>query len=213
MTKQLAGSMYDVRFAGFQQLLIAALCTVVFAGFIPQRSLAQQINYLDFNAAQATPGQSSTACGSIPGGPAASGVLFCLNYEAGGVDGISYVSDTYPAPIDPNASTDGDSGSTNYALQLTQSAASQASSVWYSTPQNVANGFNRLVYIQNHTFFGILVPPVPALPMDLPLSFKMRWSAGTRSLWRLCRNRLGPDSPWLGRRLPGLRRNRQQHRA
>ena len=141
MTKKLAGSACNVRFTGFQQLLIAALCAVAFAGLSPQRSVAQQLTYNDFNAPQATPGQSSTACSSISGGPAANGVNFCLNYEAGGVDGISFILDNYPPSIDPNASSDGGTGSTNYALQLTQNAGSQASSVWYSTPQNVAGGF------------------------------------------------------------------------
>ncbi|MGD0482622.1 MAG: choice-of-anchor D domain-containing protein [Terracidiphilus sp.] len=160
MKKQLAGSARNVRLAGFQPLLIAALYAMAFAGLFPQRSPAQQVTYLDFNAPQAALGQSSTACGSITGGPAANGVLLCLNYEAGGVDGISFISDTYPPSIDPNASTDGGKGSTNYALQLTQNAGSQTSSVWYSTPQNVAQGFtvwyavkiNPAISLQNNAF-------------------------------------------------------------
>ena len=41
MTKQCAGLACNVRFAGFQQLLIAALCAVAFAGLSPQGSRAQ----------------------------------------------------------------------------------------------------------------------------------------------------------------------------
>jgi hypothetical protein len=139
LPKKLAGLTCNVRFPEFQQLLIAALCAVVFAGLFPQRSLAQQLTYYDFNAPQATPGQSSTACGSIAGGPAANGVLFCFNYL--GAD-LSFIQDFYPPLIDPNANTDGDAGSTNYALQVTENAAgNQDSSMWYSIPQNVAAGF------------------------------------------------------------------------
>ena len=134
MTKQLAGSACNVRFAGFQLLLIAAVCAVAFAGLFPQRSPAQQLSYSDFNGPQAAPGQSSTACNSIAGGAAANGVRFCLNNVGGG---LSYVQDFYPQVIDPNGGT----GSTNYTLQLTGPTGSQASSVWYSIPQNVKGGF------------------------------------------------------------------------
>jgi len=138
MTKQLAGSARNVRFAGIQQLLVAALCAVAFAGLSPRGSRAQQLSYYDFNTPQATPGQSSTACNSIAGGPAANGVRFCLNNSGGG---LSYSQDFYPPLIDPNASTDGGMGSANYTLQLTGPTGSQASSVWYSIPQNVKGGF------------------------------------------------------------------------
>ncbi len=138
MTKKLAGSACNARFAGFRQLLIAALGAVAFAGLSPQRSLAQQLAYPDFDAPQATPGQSSTACGSIAGGPAANGVLFCFNYLGAG---LSFIQDFYPPLIDPDANTDGDTGSTNYAMQITEAAGNQDSSMWYSVPQNVAAGF------------------------------------------------------------------------
>ena len=64
-------------------------------------------------------------------------MFFCFNYTAGSA-GPSYILDNYPASLDPN----GGSGGQYYALQLTQSAATQNSSVWYSIPQNVASGFN-----------------------------------------------------------------------
>lgn len=113
-------------------------------------NLAQQLTYYDFNAAQAAPGQSSTACSSIAGGPAASGVLFCFNYLG---DGLSFISDFYPPLIDPNASTDGGAGSTNYAMQITEAAGNQDSSMWYSVPQNVAEGFT--------VWYAVMLTPSP----------------------------------------------------
>jgi MBG domain (YGX type)/PASTA domain/Abnormal spindle-like microcephaly-assoc'd, ASPM-SPD-2-Hydin len=139
-----------MRLARFQQHLIAALCGVGFATLFPQSSSAQQINYGDFNtAAAASPSQSSTNCGSIAGGPAASNILFCFNY---GGDGLSYVQDFYPPFIDPNANSDSDAGSTNYALQLTANAQSETSSMWFSIPQDVLDGFSAWYAVKiNHT--------------------------------------------------------------
>ena len=118
--------------------LILALCAIAFATMFPHRSSAQQISYYDFNIpSAASPSQTSTSCGP---NSASSGVLFCLNSAPGNI-GLGFIQDFYPSSIDPNASTDGGAGSTNSALQLTPPAGGQVSSVWYSTPQNVANGF------------------------------------------------------------------------
>jgi sugar lactone lactonase YvrE len=120
--------------------LTLALCVLALATLFPHRGSAQQVTYYDFNTPQAaTPSQTSTSCGSIPGGPSASNVLFCFNYTG---DGLSYIQDFYPPGIDPNASTDADAGSNNYALQVTANAGSEDSSMWYSIPQDVADGFN-----------------------------------------------------------------------
>ncbi len=167
MTNQFAGAGSPARFVGlpssfkspgkktmrlarFQQQLIVVLCGVALATLFPQSSSAQQINYNDFNIpATASPSQSSTNCGSIAGGPAASNILFCFNYT--GV-GLSYVQDFYPPFIDPNADTDGDTGSSNYALQITENAGSQDSSMWFSIPQDVVDGFNAWYAVKiNHT--------------------------------------------------------------
>lgn len=139
MKTQCAGSTSSTCFAGIQRYLIAALCGVAFVALFPRGSSAQ-VTYNDFNTpAAASPSQWSTSCGSIPGGPAASNILFCFNYTG---DGLSFIQDFYPLFIDPNASTDGDAGSTNYALQITENAGSEDSSMWFSIPQNVANGFD-----------------------------------------------------------------------
>src|SRR5450631_3573533 len=133
-----------VHFAAFQKHLILAVCAVAFAAFLPQGSSAQQATYYDFNTPNATPGETSTDCGSIVGGPAASNVLFCFNSPPPlhPTDppqlGLSYIQDFYPPLIDPN----GGAGSTNYALQITANTGSQDSSMWFSIPQNVLDGFN-----------------------------------------------------------------------
>ncbi len=133
MTNESAGSASGVRYARLRPRLIVILCGIFLATLFALRSPAQQINYPDFNTPQAATGQTSTTCGS-----GTTNVLFCFNSVG---TGLSFVQDTYPLAIDPNASTDGGTGSTNYALQLTAAQGGQASSVWYTIPQNVANGF------------------------------------------------------------------------
>ncbi len=139
MTTQSAGSTSSGCLAAIQRHLITALCGAAFGAFFPHPSSAQ-VTYSDFNTPQANSGQTSTSCGTIAGGPAANGVLFCFNSVLGS-DGLSYFQDFYPPFIDPNASTDGDAGSTDYALQVTANAESQASSMWFSIPQDVRDGF------------------------------------------------------------------------
>ena len=130
MTKLSAGSASKMHFTGFQRSLIVALFGVALATLLPSSSSAQ-VTYNDFNIPQANLGQASAACASSSAAP---GVLFCFNFAG---NGLSFVPDSfYTTTIDPS-----ETGGTAYALQLTQSAASQASSVWYSIPQNLANGF------------------------------------------------------------------------
>jgi sugar lactone lactonase YvrE len=112
---------------------------IFFAVLFAQRGSAQQISYDDFNAAQANPSESLTNSCILGTAPAASGVLFCLNYgtASGDTDGLSFIPDNYPSTIDPN-----ETSTTNYALQLTGLTQSQVSSLWYSTPLDVADGFD-----------------------------------------------------------------------
>jgi len=128
-----------MRFSRLQQHLIVVLCGTAFTAFVPRLSTAQEVTYYDFNTPQANPTQVSNDCSSIAGGPVASGVYFCFNHVG---DGLSFVQDSYPPAIDPNANTDSDAGSPNYALQMTEPKGSQASSMWFSIPQDVADGFN-----------------------------------------------------------------------
>ncbi len=112
--------------------VIVAVC-VALAALFPHRGQAQQINYASFNTTQAA--ASSPFSNNCPAG---TNILFCANYAGAGV---SFITSFYPPVIDPNASGDGDVGSTNYALQLTANAPGQASSVWSATPQDVVDGF------------------------------------------------------------------------
>jgi uncharacterized protein (DUF2345 family) len=126
-----AGSASKVTFASFQRRLIVALCCVAFAAFFPRQSSAQQVTYYDFNTPAANSGLTSAACSPSSAAP---GVLFCFNYTG---NGLSFNQDnSYTTSIDPN-----ETNGTAFALELTQSTTAQASSVWYSIPQNVASGF------------------------------------------------------------------------
>ncbi len=137
MSKQSAGSASRVRFAGFQKHLIVALCGVAVAALFPHHSSAQAINYFDFDTPEADPSQTLTNSCALGTDPAASGVLFCFNYATSpDSDGLSFISDTYLSSINPGASS-----STDYALRLTEATGSQASSMWFSIPQDVADGF------------------------------------------------------------------------
>ncbi len=130
MTTHSAGSAFRSQLAKFQLQLLVALCGVALAAFLPHRSSAQ-VTYNDFNAPAGDSSQTSITCAS---GSAAPGVFFCFNYTG---NGLSYFQDnSYTTTIDPN-----ETGGTAFALELTQSVGGQASSAWYSIPQNVANGF------------------------------------------------------------------------
>ncbi len=135
MTDESTGWALSARSASQKRPLIVALCAVALGIFSPTRGAAQ-ITYNDFNVPQAAGSQTSTSCATLAASPAASGVLFCFNSALGSVS-PAFLTDTYPQAIDPTGGT----GSTQYALQLTPSQGSQATSVWYTTPQNVANGF------------------------------------------------------------------------
>jgi sugar lactone lactonase YvrE len=127
------GSRSISRSAAFPLSLIAALCGMVLASIFPHGAPAQQINYGSFDTPQAaTTSPFSSTC------PAGTNILFCANYMGAGV---SFIPDFYPPAIDPNAATDNAAGSTNYAVQLTQNAQGQASSMWSATPQDVVDGF------------------------------------------------------------------------
>ena len=130
MPTQSAGSASSACFAGFHRYLIVALWGVAVAALFPRWSSAQ-VTYADFNTPAANSGQSSATCSANAAPP---GALFCFNYTG---NGLSFIQDnSYTTTIDPN-----ETGGTAYSLQLTQNTQSQASSVWYAIPQNVASGF------------------------------------------------------------------------
>jgi Bacterial lectin/Divergent InlB B-repeat domain/Abnormal spindle-like microcephaly-assoc'd, ASPM-SPD-2-Hydin len=113
-----------------QRPLVAALCALFALIAIP--TSAQQITYYNFNVpATASPAQYSYACSAAS---PASNPFFCFDY-AGGYFSTQGAS---PAPLfiqDPASSG-------VYATQMTYPAGSQATSMWFSIPQKVAEGFN-----------------------------------------------------------------------
>jgi hypothetical protein len=114
--------------------VVVALAAAALFAFLPLRASAQQITYYDFNAPQADPTQYSYAC--VPG--SASNPLFCFNGTSGDP---SFFLDAYPASIDPILSDDPPQSGNYYAVQMTPAASGQDASLWFSTAQNVANGF------------------------------------------------------------------------
>ena len=128
------------RFAANLALALAAPC-----------AFAQQITYYDFNTPQANTSQYSASCSA----QGVNSALFCFNYQsAAGADNVpspSFLSDTYPASIDPILTDNPPQSGSFYATQLTYPATGQAASMWFSVPQVVANGFT--------TWFAFKITP------------------------------------------------------
>jgi hypothetical protein len=116
-----------------KSVLFAAIAAAILT-LIPTHAFGQQVTYYDFNAPQANPSQYSRTCSPS----SASNPLFCLNGTSGTP---SFSLDAYPASIDPILSDDPPQPGNYYAAQMTPDAGSQDASLWFSTPQNVVNGF------------------------------------------------------------------------
>jgi hypothetical protein len=116
------------------RLALAASFTLIASGI----ALSQQITYYDFNGPQGDPTQVSRQCAS---NSAPGNALFCFNDGTGAQASPSFISDTYPAIIDPVTTDNPPVSSTNQAVQMTPPQELQASSMWFSVPQQVANGF------------------------------------------------------------------------
>ncbi len=123
-----------LRITGLRHVLAALF---ILAGSFLTAS-AQQVTYYDFDTPQATPGQMSRSC---PANTPASGTLFCFNDGTGQNASPSFLSDTYPAIIDPNTMDSPAVSSTHYAIQMTPALPTQASSMWFGVPQKISNGF------------------------------------------------------------------------
>jgi hypothetical protein len=117
-------------------LLPAAVFTFCLLLLAASSASAQQVTYYDFNTPQANPSQYTYAC--IPG--SAANPLFCLNDGTGTSSNPSFFLDAYPASIDPIPSDNPAQAGSYYATQMTD-GGSQESSLWFSVPQVVANGF------------------------------------------------------------------------
>jgi hypothetical protein len=119
-----------------KNLLFAAVFTFCLLLLAASSASAQQVTYYDFNTPQANPSQYTYAC--TPG--SATNPLFCLNDGTGTSSNPSFFLDSYPASIDPILSDNPPQPGSYYATQMTN-AGSQESSLWFSVPQVVANGF------------------------------------------------------------------------
>lgn len=109
-----------------KNLLFAAVSLLVLFAF---RASAQQISYYTFDTPGQNPSQYSWSCNTSSSAP-----LFCLDYT-GSVQDPSFIQD--PSITDPNGLSGG-----QWVVQMTTPASGQSASMWFSVPQNVANGFN-----------------------------------------------------------------------
>jgi Bacterial lectin/Abnormal spindle-like microcephaly-assoc'd, ASPM-SPD-2-Hydin len=119
-------------------------CAMLFVGTLcfATKGLAQQITYFDFDTPQAN-GQFSYACADpAKGAPAVPNPLFCFNDVSLAAANPSFFSDTFPAIIDPVVTDNPPVASTHFAIQTTPAALQQGSSLWFSVPQKVSDGFS-----------------------------------------------------------------------
>jgi hypothetical protein len=127
-----------MRITGSRHAFVVAALATLAALVLPGAAIAQQVTYYDFDTPQANPSQVSRQCSST-GAP--SGVLFCFNDATGANASPSFLSDTYPPIIDPVTTDNPPVSSTHFATQMTAPQELQSSSMWFSVPQKVANGF------------------------------------------------------------------------
>ncbi len=123
-----------------RRVLFASLLTLGLLCF-KSTGFAQEITYYDFDAPNAN-GGASYACvdpALIPGPLPTPNPLFCFNN--GGGTNPGFLSDTFPAIIDPITTDNPPVASTHYATQMTASNYYQAASMWFSVPQKISNGF------------------------------------------------------------------------
>ena len=104
----------------------------------PEAASAQQVTYYDFDVPQSTPSQTQFQCSASNLG----NVLFCFNDGQFYESTPTYISDTFPAIIDPNPVDNPPVQSTHQAVQMTAPLQTQASSMWFGVPQKVSSGFS-----------------------------------------------------------------------
>ena len=127
-----------MKFVGSRHdLVVLALFLLALSPF-SQTAFAQQVTYYDFDGPQSNSNQTSRQCSSTA---APSSALFCFNDGTGAALTPSFLSDTYPANIDPVQTDNPPVQSTHTAIQLTSSQQTQASSMWFSVPQKISSGF------------------------------------------------------------------------
>jgi Bacterial lectin/Bacterial Ig-like domain (group 3)/Abnormal spindle-like microcephaly-assoc'd, ASPM-SPD-2-Hydin len=123
--------------------VLSAIALIMGLLFFANAGFAQQITYYDFDAPQAAMNGSSLACADpakVPTAP--TNPLFCFNNGGGSNPG--FLSAVYPPIIDPDPPTDPPTPpipTTHFDTQLTAPFGAQASSMWFSVPQKISNGF------------------------------------------------------------------------
>jgi hypothetical protein len=109
--------------------------------FFANAGFAQQVTYYDFDAPQASNSSSLTCADPAKVSPAPTNPLFCFNNGGGSNPGFSILPVVYPPIIDPLQTDNPPVSSNHFDTQLTPPSASQASSMWFSVPQKISNGF------------------------------------------------------------------------
>ncbi len=111
---------------------LALICAAIVTAISVRPALAQQITYYTFDNAT---GNYSYGCVDPLFNPSITNSLLCFNDASG-----SFGSGTNPSPqaITYPASL---GGGTHTELLMNPPAGSESETVWFSVPQNVANGF------------------------------------------------------------------------
>ena len=135
MTKQLAGSACNVRFAGFQQLLCLALCGVALAGLLPQRSLAQSCSGSPSYSPDFSSNQGCLQLNSGPNGGASfkpgAGSTTLLQLTRTATNQVGSAWYTTPQPV-------ANSFSTTFTFQLTDGSADGFAFVVQNSPSGTS---------------------------------------------------------------------------
>jgi Bacterial lectin/Abnormal spindle-like microcephaly-assoc'd, ASPM-SPD-2-Hydin len=153
----------------FRRHILTAAALISMAGpVLSGTAFAQQITYYDFDVPQATTGQMSRSC---PTSVASTAPLFCFNDQTGQNANPSFLSDLYPAIIDPVTTDNPALSSTHYTIQMTPPQLTQASSMWFGVPQKISNGFT--------AYFAFKFTPDPnAFSTSDGVAFVIQNSAG-----------------------------------
>ncbi|HEY0758982.1 MAG TPA: choice-of-anchor D domain-containing protein [Acidisarcina sp.] len=122
---------------------VIAVSAVIVAGAFSSayRANAQEITYYDFDTPQTNNSFSYHCLPAAPGSPATTPAIFCFNDATGKAANPSFLTDLYPASIDPVTTDMPPVASNHVAIQTSPATPNQGSSVWFSVPQKVAEGF------------------------------------------------------------------------
>jgi Bacterial lectin/Bacterial Ig-like domain (group 3)/Abnormal spindle-like microcephaly-assoc'd, ASPM-SPD-2-Hydin len=120
-------------------VILGPVFTILLAFASP--AFSQQVTYYDFDAPQASNDASYACVDPAHTVPVTPNPLFCFNDGTGRRSSPRFLSDIYPAKIDPVTTDNPPVQSTHYAVQNTPPALSQSASMWFSVPQKVSNGF------------------------------------------------------------------------